>query len=151
MTALNVVYRQYCVVDLTIVEEFFFPHLNMLKMAFCNLHKISGLDQDVPPFLSTHMLDLQSIHFKMSMLHNFKVALHKNNQFNPITRLWCKISTFVVFNLNLSEYIKQTEVTNVQIIGPIENKWTFNIVAFMENKLCNRLNTHLDLCTRFHR
>jgi hypothetical protein len=51
----------------------------MLKVAFCNLHKIGGLDQDVLSLLLTHMFDLQSSHFKMIMLHNYKVALHEEN------------------------------------------------------------------------
>jgi hypothetical protein len=58
MTASGVVYPQYWVVNSTIVKEFFFSHFNMLKGTFCNPCKIGGLDQDVPPFLSTHMLDL---------------------------------------------------------------------------------------------
>jgi hypothetical protein len=48
-------------------------------MAFCNLCKISGLKQDVLPFLSTHMLDLQFNHFKMTMLHNFEATLSEEN------------------------------------------------------------------------
>jgi hypothetical protein len=57
MIALGVVYPQYWVVDSTIAEDFF-SHLSTLKVAFCNPHKIGGLDQDVHPLLSTHMLDL---------------------------------------------------------------------------------------------
>jgi hypothetical protein len=75
----------------------------MLKVVFCNPHKIGGLDQDVSPLLSTHMLDLQSSHFKMTMLHNFETTLHEENQLNPHTKLWHKISTYVVFNFNLLE------------------------------------------------
>jgi hypothetical protein len=33
-------------------------HLNMLKVAFCNPHKIGGLDQDVFPLFLLHMFDL---------------------------------------------------------------------------------------------
>ncbi len=57
MITLGVVYPQYWVVDSTIVEFFFF-HLSTLKVAFCNPRKIGGLDEDVHPLLSTHMLDL---------------------------------------------------------------------------------------------
>jgi hypothetical protein len=150
MTTLGVVYPQYWVVDSITMEDTFFSHLSMLKMAFRNPHKIGGLDQNVSPLLSAHMLDLQSSHFKMTMLHNFETTLHKKNQLNPLTRLWCKISTFVVFNFNLSEYIKLAKIIVVQVIGLVEDEWTFNTIAFMKNKSRNRLSTHIDLCIRFH-
>jgi hypothetical protein len=53
---------------------------------------------------STHKLDLQIYFSKMMMVHKFEAVLHKGNELNPITRLWCKISTFVVFNHKLLEY-----------------------------------------------
>jgi hypothetical protein len=86
----------------------------------------------------------------MTMLHNFEASLCEKNQFNPLTRLWCKISTFVVFNFNLSEDIKLVEIIVVQVIGLVENEWTFNTITFMKNKLHNCLSTHLDLCISFH-
>jgi hypothetical protein len=104
----------------------------MLKTTFCNPHKIGGLDQDVPPLLLTHMLDWHSSHFKMTMLHNFKVTLREKNQFNPFMRLWRKISTFVVLNINLSKYIMLTKIIVVQVIGSIENERTFSTIAFMK-------------------
>ncbi len=128
----------------------YFSHLSTLKTTFCNPRKIGGLDQDVLPLLLTHMLDLHSSHFKMTMLHNYKVTLCEKNQLNPLMRLWCKISTFVVLNLNLSKYIKLIEITVVQVIGSIEDEQTFNTIAFIKNKLHNYLNTHLDLCTGSH-
>jgi hypothetical protein len=43
--ALGVVYPQYWAIDSIVKEETFFSHLSTLKMAFCNPHKIDGLDQ----------------------------------------------------------------------------------------------------------
>jgi hypothetical protein len=119
-------------------------------MAFCNPCKVSGLDHDVLPFLSAHMLDLQSNHFKMTMLHNYEAILHEKNQFNPLMRLWHKISTSGVFNLNLSKYIKLVEITIVQVIGLVEKKRKSSTLAFIKNKSHNHLSTHLELCIRFH-
>jgi hypothetical protein len=104
----------------------------MLKRTFCNPHKIGGLDQNVLPLLLAHMLDLHSSHFKMTMLHNSKIALREKNHLNPLMRICCKISTFVVLNLNLSKYIKLTKITVVQVIGSIENEWTFSTIVFMK-------------------
>jgi hypothetical protein len=58
----------------------------------------------------------------MTMLHNSKAALYEENWFNPLIRLWRKISTFVIFNLNLSKYIKLAKITVVQVIGLVEDK-----------------------------
>jgi hypothetical protein len=79
MITLGVVYPQYWAVDPIIVENIFFSHLNTLKVVFCNPHKIGGLDQDVPPLLLAHILNLQSSHFKMTMLHNYETTLRENN------------------------------------------------------------------------
>ncbi len=51
----------------------------MLKTTICNLGKVGGLDQDVPPLLLAHMFDLQFNHFKMTMLHNFETILCEKN------------------------------------------------------------------------
>jgi hypothetical protein len=56
MITLDVVYPQDWATDLIATKKI--SHLNMLKMTFCNPCKIGGLDQDVPPLLSAHMLDL---------------------------------------------------------------------------------------------
>jgi hypothetical protein len=59
-------------------------------------------------------------------------------------RLWHKIYTSSV--LNLLKYIKLVEIIAIQVIGLVEDKWTFNTIVFIKKKLHNCLNTHLDLC-----
>jgi hypothetical protein len=54
------------------------------------------------------------------MLHNYEATLHEENQLNPFTRLWCKVFTSIVLNLNLSKYIKLDEISVVQVIGLVE-------------------------------
>jgi hypothetical protein len=46
-------------------------------VAFRNPHKIGGLDKYVFPLFLAHMLDLQSNHFKMTMLHDYGTTLHE--------------------------------------------------------------------------
>jgi hypothetical protein len=79
MTTLGVVYPQYWATNSIAMEKILFSYLSMLKTTFCNPCKIGGLDQDVLPLLLAHMLDLQSSHFKMAMLHNSKATLHEKN------------------------------------------------------------------------
>jgi len=54
------------------------------------------------------------------------------------------------WTFNLLEYMKLIKITVIQVIGSIEDKWTFSIVASIKNKLRNPLSTHLHLCTWFH-
>ncbi len=53
----------------------------------------------------------------MTMLHNLNGIMPKDNQFNPITRLWWKLSVFIILNHELLEYIKLVEIIVVQVFG----------------------------------
>ncbi len=92
---------------------------------------------------------LQSSFFEKIMLHDFEVVLRKENDLNPLTKLWCKVFSFPILNHKLLEYIKLVEIAIVQVLSLDENNQTFNIFSFMKNKLWNSVSTHLDLCTRF--
>ncbi len=102
----------------------------------------------VPTLLLVQNLDCQMSFFNMTMVHNVKPILCEDNELNPINRLWWKFSMPAILTHKLSEYMKLVEITIVQVLSFVENKHTFNIVSFM-NKLWNRLNIHLDLCTKF--
>jgi hypothetical protein len=54
------------------------------------------------------------------MLHTFEATLRENNQLNPLTKLWCKISTFVVLNFNLLEYIKLVKLLLSKLLGQLK-------------------------------
>lgn len=83
------------------------------------------------------------------MVHNVKPILCEDNELNPITRLWWKFSMSTILTHKLFEYMKLVEIAIVQVLRFVENKHTFNMISFMNNKLWNRLNNHLDLCTKF--
>jgi hypothetical protein len=36
----------------------------------------------------------------------------------------------------------------MQILGFVEDEWSFSTLPFMKNKVRNRLNTHLNLCVK---
>jgi hypothetical protein len=95
-------------------------------------------------------LDLYFSHFKMTMIHNSEVVMcDQNNNLNPLTRLWWKVTTSPI-NQKLSKYMKLIEVNVVHVLGSIENECTFNTLSFMKNQLQNWLSMHLDLCTQFY-
>jgi hypothetical protein len=48
----------------------------------------------------------------------------------------------LLFNV-VFEYLKVVEIAMVHMLGFVEDEWCFNFVAFLKNKMRNRLNNHL--------
>jgi hypothetical protein len=120
--------------------------LNVLKATFCVSCKVGQNGKTILALLSSHSLDLQCSHFKMTMIHNFKVVMcDSENNLNPMTQLWCKITISPPFNHKLLEYMKLVEITTIQVLGFVEDKHTFSTLSFMKNQLWNWFSTHLDL------
>ncbi len=63
--------------------------------------------------------------FKTTMVDKFDAILHKENELNLVTRLWCKISTFTILNHKLLEFMKLAKIYIVQVFGFGEDEWTF--------------------------
>jgi hypothetical protein len=124
--------------------------MNVLKATFCVLGKLGASERVVPRLLLAHDLDLESSHFKVTMMHNSKVILWEESSLNLVTRLWHKINTNPIFNHKLSEFMKLAKIVVALVVfGLVENEHTFNITSFMKSRLWNQLNTHLDLYTHF--
>jgi len=84
--------------------------------------------------------------FKMTMLCNFETILHDKYEFNLLTRLWCKLSTFSIFNHKLLKYIKLVKITKflgllkMSIHSTLSPSWKIS---------CKIIWTQLDLNTKF--
>ncbi len=100
--------------------------------------------------LDGHVLDVQCVFFKMTMVANSEAIMKEDFIVNLVTWLWTKISSSSIFKHKLREFIKLVEIAYVQVFGSMENEHCFSIMAFMKNKLKNRLTCHLDLCTSFY-
>jgi len=122
----------------------------VLKATFCAPCTMGESGRVVPTLFLVHALDLHVSFFKMTMGHNSNPILHEESDFNPLTKMWHKVSRFPLLNHKLSEFIKHSEIAIVQMFGFVEDECTFSIVAFIKTKLWNWLNTYLNLCTRFH-
>jgi hypothetical protein len=141
--AIGIVYPQYWLNPL-VVEGSFFLHLNVIKFTFFVAHKtIDGIM--VPLLLDSHMLDVQSSYFRLTMSHNVEGAMAEQSKSNPMIRLWMRIFHF--------EWKSQ----RVQQIGKDYNGWSVRVCwgwksiqqfFFMKNKLWNQLTTHLNLCVK---
>jgi hypothetical protein len=58
----------------------------------------------------------------------------------------------LLFNV-FPKHLKVVEIAMVHVLGSIEDEQCFNFVAFLKNKVWNRLNNHLQqivsMCTQF--
>jgi hypothetical protein len=63
---------------------------------------------------------------------------------NPATKLWVIIKNNALLTQQLNEYLKLIEIMVVSMLGSLKDVQTFSTLAFMKNKLCNKLSLHLD-------
>ncbi len=84
------------------------------------------------------------------MVATNEAVVKEESLVNRVTRLWTKINSSSIFKRKLSKFIKLVEIACVQVLGSIENECCLSVVAFMKNKLRNRLTCHLDLCLCFY-
>jgi hypothetical protein len=69
----------------------------------------------------THDLDLQSSHFKVTMMHSSETILREESSFNPMTRLWLKIIANHILNHKLLKFMKLVETSVLQVFGLVED------------------------------
>ncbi len=132
MIVLDVVYPQFWDRNIIEAKTNFYFHMNVMKATFRVLCKVGESGKIVLALLLNHILNLQSSHFKMTMIHNFKVVMCKESSLNPTTRLWHKIITSPILHHKLLEYMKLIEIVVVQVLGFVEDEHTFHIVSFMK-------------------
>lgn len=136
MIALGVVYSQFWATNTIHAKSNFCFHLNVLKATLCVPSKVGQTRKTILALLSSHNLELQCSHFKMTMIHNFKVAMCDfESNLNPMIWLWCKITISPTFKHKLLEYMKLAKMIDVQVLGFVEDKHTFNTFNFMKNRL----------------
>jgi hypothetical protein len=123
--------------------------MNVLNATCCVPHKLGENGKVVHVLFFTHDLDLQSSHFKVTMMHNSKAVLQEENSLNPMTRLWRKIIANPILNHKLLKFMKLAEIDVVQVFGLVEDEHTFSIVNFMKSRLWNWLKAQLSLNTCF--
>jgi hypothetical protein len=136
MIALRVIYSQFWATNTTKAKSNYYFHLNVLKATFCVPCKVGQTRKIVLALLSSHNLDLQCSHFKMTMIHNFEIVMcDSESNLNPMIQLWCKITISPTLNNKLLEYMKLAEITDVQVLGLVEDEHTFSTLNFMKNRL----------------
>jgi hypothetical protein len=96
----------------------FYFHMNVMKATFNVPCKVGESWKIVLALLLNHILNFQSSHLRMIVIHNFKIVICKERSLNPVTRIWCKntaflILAFLILNHKLSEFMKLTEIVIV--------------------------------------
>jgi hypothetical protein len=79
----------------------FFKHLQVIKLAFClgKTHKVDDQDRIVGELLNASDLDCQQGMFKLTMKSNEVVCMAPLFYLNPLTKMWCLVTTFQIFSL----------------------------------------------------
>jgi hypothetical protein len=85
---------------------------------------------------------VQACYVKLIITRNGEVMIKESTNVNLV-----KIQSFPILIQRLNEYLKVAEITMVQMFGLVEDKRTFNNLAFVKSKLCNQLTTYLNLFT----
>jgi hypothetical protein len=90
-------------------------------------------------------LDSKQGMFKLIMKSNATTCMAPTFDTNPLTRMWCLVTTFRILVYNFPKYVKLTELAMVQIVGSVEDERCFFTLAFMKSELCNMFITHSPL------
>ncbi len=87
-----------------------------------------------PFFLDSHIFDVKSSCFRLTISHNAEGAITEHSELNLATRLWTRINSSLILNQKLSKYNKLAKIVMVQVLGTVEDERTFNNLSFMKNK-----------------
>jgi hypothetical protein len=79
-----------------------------------------------------------------------EVAVFTSNKINPtiinpLTCMWRVIHASQLLSNVFPEYLKVVEIAMVHVLGIVDDERCFKFVAFLKNKVWNRLNNHLQL------
>jgi hypothetical protein len=108
-----------------------------------------------PTILSGWDLDAQQGLFKLTMKSNATQAMVEivtlafdkvsPTIINPLTHMWRVIyASQLLFNV-FPKNLKVAKIAMVHVFGFVEDEQCFSFVAFLKNKVQNRLNNHLQL------
>jgi hypothetical protein len=75
------------------------------------------------------------------MQNQHVVAMEPPFDYNPTSRLWEKLGSNMIFSHHVFEWFKLAKLCMVMVFASI-----FLNLTFIKSKICNWLNTHLDMC-----
>jgi hypothetical protein len=84
------------------------------------------------------------------MKQNATKAMEALDDVNPVSKLWQRIGCNGLLHNHLFEYMCLAEIAIIVVLGSIEDERTFSNLAFIKNKVRNRLGGHLDTTVRMY-
>lgn len=134
-----------------------FPlHFAVLKKYFCEKKSLKENGEgnssiDISQALNLELLESQMSLFKLTMKQNGPQILEEGPfDENPLTKLWIKLSKNPIFCDRICEWFKVAQIAIVTVVGSVEDERTFSTVAWMKNKVRNRLTDHLDTSVQMY-
>jgi hypothetical protein len=100
--------------------------------------------------LDPYKLDWQQSLFKLTMKQNAAKAMEAPHDVNPVTKLWQRLGCNGLLVSRLSEYMRLAEIAITAVLGSAEDERTFSNLAFVKNKVRNRLGGHLDTTVKMY-
>jgi hypothetical protein len=125
----------------------FAKHLEVLKTTFYyhKTHKVNEQEIKVHELLNANDFNYQQDMFKFTMKSNATSCTKPHFNTNPLTHMWCLVTTSRILVSNFLEYVKLVKLTMVQIVYNVEDERCFSTLAFMKSKLYNILTIHLPI------
>jgi hypothetical protein len=100
--------------------------------------------------LDPYRLDWQQSLFKLTMKQNAAKAMEALHDVNPVTKLWQRLGYNGLLVSRLFEYMRLAEIAITAVLGSVEDERTFSNLAFVKNKVRNRLGGHLDTTVKMY-
>jgi len=117
----------------------------MIKKHYWKTKKVrSSLLQVMEP-LNANILGLQASIFKLTMKSQAPKAMGEPFDKNLVTKMWVTFKNNVLLIEYLSEFLKLVEIVVVLVFGSMEDERNFSMLAFMKDKLHNRLGPTLNI------
>jgi len=128
----------------TNVDFFFYLHLVIIQKHYYEAKRVKPMLLQVAKPLNVNLLDLQMCIFKLTMKMQAPKDMDELFNTNIMTKLWVTISNNALLTQWLSEYLKLAKIAMVLVFRSKKDEQNFSMLAFMKDKLCNKLDPHLD-------
>jgi len=110
------------------------------------LKDILGIGQDLSMhFYPQVVLKMQVSIFKIMMKSNAIATMEVPFHANPLTRLWRTLEASCILRHSFLEIFKLVKIAIVQMLGLVEDEWTFSTLYFIKSKLRYRFNEDLQM------
>lgn len=129
------------------LKSVFQKRLKFLVDHFCKKVSIHG--EQIEGILDSSKLYQQDGRFAETMWKQYPF-LENPNENGAITRLWNTLSASQYLQENISEYFKLADLCQTMILGSVEDERMFNALSFLNSKLRNKLDKHVDTCLRLY-